>query len=132
MTTGAVDGGWLERGGGTGGLGGRFIHSQEVAMQFVRHQRIWLKDHPDLNEKWVQERIAEDPTILGLGDVVLRDKERPQPHAGRLDLLLQDAESDRRYEVEVQLGGATRVISSARLSTGTSRESAILSTITAV
>ena len=27
-----------------------------------------------------------------------------QPHAGRLDLLLQDAESNHRYEVEVQLG----------------------------
>jgi predicted transport protein len=39
-----------------------------------------------------------------LGDLILRDKERSQPHAGRLDLLLQDVESDRRYEVEVQLG----------------------------
>lgn len=27
-----------------------------------------------------------------------------QPHAGRLDLLLQDADSSRRYEVEIQLG----------------------------
>jgi len=52
----------------------------------------------------VQEQIAADPSILGLGDLVLRDKERSQPHAGRLDLLLQDPESNRRYEVEVQLG----------------------------
>src|SRR6266403_1954325 len=73
-------------------------------MKFVKHERIWLKDHPELNEKWVQERIAEDPTILGLGDLVLKDKERTQPRAGRLDLLLQDQETDRRYEVEVQLG----------------------------
>jgi hypothetical protein len=43
-------------------------------------------------------------TVLGLGDLVLKDKERTQPHAGRLDLLLQDQETDRRYEVEVQLG----------------------------
>jgi hypothetical protein len=63
-----------------------------------------LKSHPELNERWVQDRIAEDPSILGLGDLVLRDKERTQPHAGRLDLLLQDTESKRRYEVEVQLG----------------------------
>ena len=42
--------------------------------------------------------------ILGLGDVVLKDKERIQPRAGRLDLLLQDTESNHRYEVEVQLG----------------------------
>ncbi len=44
--------------------------------------------------------------ILGLGDVVLKDKERIQPRAGRLDLLLQDAESSKRYEVEIQLGSA--------------------------
>ena len=35
-----------------------------------------LKDHPELNERWVQERIAEDPALLGLGDLVLKDKER--------------------------------------------------------
>ena len=51
----------------------------------------------------MQSLIAADPAILGLGDLVLRDKERIQPRAGRLDLLLQDAEK-RRYEVEVQLG----------------------------
>ena len=53
----------------------------------------------------MQERIADNPKILGLGDLVLKDKERTQPRAGRLDLLLQDPESLRRYEVEVQLGG---------------------------
>ena len=36
--------------------------------------------------------------------MVLRDKERIQPRAGRLDLLLQDLETKRRYEVEIQLG----------------------------
>jgi hypothetical protein len=44
-----------------------------------------------------------DDLILGLGDLELRQKERIHPHAGRLDLLLQDSE-DRRYEVELQLG----------------------------
>ncbi len=73
-------------------------------MKFVKPERISLKDHVELNEKWVQDRIAEDPSILGLGDLVLKDKERRQPHAGRLDLLLQDADTDRRYEVEIQLG----------------------------
>ena len=49
--------------------------------------------------------IAEDPSILGLGDLVLRDRQRPQPRAaGRLDLLLQEPETQERYEVEVQLG----------------------------
>ena len=73
-------------------------------MVFVKFEKISIKDHPTLNEKWVQERIAEDPMILELGDLILKDKERRQPHAGRLDLLLQDSDSNHRYEVEVQLG----------------------------
>lgn len=73
-------------------------------MDFTKFETVSIKTHTELDEKWVQARIAEDPSILGLGDVVLKDKERPQPRAGRLDLLLQEAESNRRYEVEVQLG----------------------------
>jgi hypothetical protein len=75
-------------------------------MDFTKFETISIKQHPQLDEKWVQARIAEDPSILGLGDVVLKDKERIQPKAGRLDLLLQEAESNRRYEVEIQLGAA--------------------------
>jgi hypothetical protein len=73
-------------------------------MKHVKPERLWLKNLPELSEKWIQERIAEDPSILGLGDLEVRDKERIQPRAGRLDLLLQDVETDRRYEVELQLG----------------------------
>ena len=73
-------------------------------MKYIRPERIWIKDNPELDEQWVQERISDDPTILGLGELVLKDKERIQPRAGRLDLLLQDPETYRRYEVEVQLG----------------------------
>jgi len=73
-------------------------------MKYTKFERISIKAHPELNERWVQDRISEDPGILGLGDVVLKDKERIQPRAGRLDLLLQDADSSRRYEVEIQLG----------------------------
>lgn len=71
---------------------------------YAKFEPISLKGHAELNERWVQDRIAEDPSILGLGDVVLKDKERLQPRAGRLDLLLQDADANHRYEVEVQLG----------------------------
>ena len=73
-------------------------------MTYVKHETISLRLHPELNEKWVQDLISNDPSILGLGDLVLRDKERMQPRAGRLDLLLQDSESNRRYEIEIQLG----------------------------
>lgn len=73
-------------------------------MKYAKFDRVLLKTHADYSEKWVQEKIAEDPKILGLGDVVLKDKERSQPHAGRLDILLQAADGNRRYEVEIQLG----------------------------
>src|SRR3989338_10394471 len=73
-------------------------------MDFAKFEPISIRNHHELNERWVQDRIAEDPSILGLGDVVLKDRERMQPKAGRLDLLLQDAESSRRYEIEIQLG----------------------------
>ncbi len=73
-------------------------------MNYAKFEKINLKSHPVLNEKWVQDRIAEDPSILGLGDIVLKDRERIQPKAGRLDLLFQEAEGNQRYEVEVQLG----------------------------
>ena len=73
-------------------------------MRYVKPERISLKNHPALNERWVQDRLAEDPALLGLGDLDLKDKERIHPQAGRLDLLFQDPETDRRYEVEIQLG----------------------------
>lgn len=73
-------------------------------MKLVRPEKLSLLTHRTLDEKWVQQVIADDPTILGLGDLILKDKERIHPKAGRLDLLLQDAESNRRYEVEIQLG----------------------------
>ncbi len=73
-------------------------------LKYVKFERVPLGKDAEYNESWVQSRIAEDPTILGLGDLNLIDKERPQPKAGRLDILLRDPESDDRYEVEVQLG----------------------------
>lgn len=75
-----------------------------MATNYLKPERLTLKAHAELTERWVQERIADDPSILGLGELVLRDKERIQPRAGRLDLLLQDPDALRRYEVEIQLG----------------------------
>lgn len=75
-----------------------------MPLRYEKLSRIALKTDPAFNEKWVQDRISEDPSILLLGDVVLKDRERSQPRAGRLDLLLQTADGNRRFEVEVQLG----------------------------
>ncbi len=73
-------------------------------MEYQRSKTVSLKNHAQYNEKWLQLRISEDPSILGLGDLVVRDVERIHPKAGRLDLLLSDPESKTRYEVEIQLG----------------------------
>src|SRR5437899_202558 len=73
-------------------------------MNYVPAKRLSLKASPTYNEKWLQELIVDDVTVLGLGELTVRDVERPQPHAGRLDLLLADPASGTRYEVEIQLG----------------------------
>lgn len=67
---------------------------------------ISIKDHRELSERWVEDRLVENPSILGLGEVDIRGRQRNQPKAGRLDLLLEDTESKKRYEVELQLGKA--------------------------
>jgi len=56
-------------------------------MKLVRPEKLNLLTHKIFNESWVQQVIAEDPYILGLGNLILKDKERIHPKAGRLDLL---------------------------------------------
>lgn len=63
-----------------------------------------MKDHPELSERWVEDQLVEDPSLLRLGEVEIRGRQRNQPKAGRLDLLLENTESKKRYEVELQLG----------------------------
>ena len=57
-----------------------------------------------LSEKWLQDRIEEDPSLLGLGDLQLIRREKQQSSGGRLDFLLYDPEQETRYEIEVMLG----------------------------
>ena len=46
-----------------------------------------LQSSPAYNEKWLQQQITTDVEIVGLGaDLTVRDVERRQPGAGRLDL----------------------------------------------
>ena len=76
-----------------------------AGLSYAKAEIVSLKDHPDYQEKWVRDRIVEDPAILGLGDLSVKDVERVQPRAGRLDLLLSDSLDRRRFEVELMLGG---------------------------
>jgi len=73
-------------------------------IKLIKLEKINLYKHPIIKESWIQQQIAEDPSIIGLGDLILKDKERIQPRAGRLDILLQEPETKKRYTVEIQLG----------------------------
>lgn len=57
-----------------------------------------------LDEKWLQHQVLADPSILGLGDVRIIQRERTQPSGGRIDFLMADSDTDTRYEVEIMLG----------------------------
>ena len=71
---------------------------------YVKLEALSLKNHPVFNEKWVQQKIQEDPSLLGLGDLSVRQSEKVQHTGGRVDIILQDDDSQTRYAVELQLG----------------------------
>lgn len=74
-----------------------------MAHTFVKVERASLRSL-GVDERWLQERISEDPSILGLGDLTVLRREKKQITGGRIDFLLSDPEEDIRYEVEVMLG----------------------------
>lgn len=57
-----------------------------------------------LDEKWLQDRIEEDPSILRLGDLQILRREKAQQTGGRIDFLMFDPDQEVRYEIEVMLG----------------------------
>ena len=73
-------------------------------MKYEKRSQVSMKGHPDLTERWLQDKIVDDPSLLGFGDVRVAAQEKSLPGRGRLDLLLFDDEKDVRYEVELQLG----------------------------
>ena len=54
------------------------------------------------DEIWLQDRLAAEPQLLGLGDVEIRGQEVASLQGGNLDILAAD--DDTYYSVEVQLG----------------------------
>ena len=74
-------------------------------MKLVSQEKISLKNHPEINERAIQDYIFENPSVLGIGvgELVPLIKEKKQPQGGRLDMLFKD-DDENRYEVELQLG----------------------------
>lgn len=73
--------------------------------QFVMLQSVPLKSLPNGSERLIQDLIAADPSILGLGHLELQARERVQTAGGRIDLVLRNESGDTWYEVEIQLRG---------------------------
>lgn len=71
--------------------------------EYTKIKPVKLRD-VEKDERWLQERISEDPTILGLGDLLILQRERTQPSGGRIDFLMYEPEEQTRYEIEVMLG----------------------------
>lgn len=57
-----------------------------------------------LDERWLQDRVAEDPSLLGLGELDVIRKEKRQAAGGRIDFLMDNSDDDIRYVVEIMLG----------------------------
>jgi hypothetical protein len=72
-------------------------------MEYKKAQPTRLRD-VSKDEKWLQDRINEDTSIMGLGDLVVIQRERTQAMGGRLDFLMFDPEDSTRYEIEIMLG----------------------------
>jgi hypothetical protein len=72
-------------------------------LEYTKTKSVRLKE-VNLDEKWLQNRINDDPSILGLGDLLVIQKERKQPTGGRIDFLMYEPEDQTRYEIEVMLG----------------------------
>ena len=63
-----------------------------------------MRQHPAINEQWIEDQIAQDTSLLGLGQLEVIERQKSQPTGGRLDMLLRDPNTLARYEVELQLG----------------------------
>lgn len=73
-------------------------------LKYVKFEELSLKNNPQFNEKWLQDRIEEDTSLLGFGELTIIERERKQPSGGRIDFLLHDPETETMYEVEIMLG----------------------------
>jgi hypothetical protein len=71
-------------------------------LNYIKGEKISLKKH--FNERWLQDRIEEDTSILGLGELDIHTRERKQSSGGRIDFLFYNSDINTMYETEIQLG----------------------------
>ena len=85
-----------------------YLRSWTADLTYCKGEKINLRKY--YNEKCLQDRIEEDPTILNLGDLTIIERERRQSSGGRLDFLFLDPKTQTMYETEIipPLGGSRR------------------------
>ncbi len=71
-------------------------------LKYAKAEKISLKKH--FSEKWLQDIIEEDPSILGLGELEVYRRERQQSSGGRIDFLMMSPDTSTMYEIEIMLG----------------------------
>ena len=80
------------------------IQEENVMPNLITLSKISLKNHPDIKEDLIQKYIYENPKVLGLGELLPIQRERVQPSCGRIDILMNSADEQTQYEIEIQLG----------------------------
>jgi hypothetical protein len=60
-----------------------------MSLKFIIPERILLTNQPEHREQWVQERIAEDTSILGLSDLAFL-RTRSEASLASEDLACED------------------------------------------
>lgn len=81
-------------------LYGTTAPANRCCLRFSLRMRLRALGH---DEYWLQDQLADNPQILGLGDVELITQELHQTSGGYLDLLVK--RDDTYFSVEVQLDG---------------------------
>ena len=71
-------------------------------MEYSKIEKINLREH--FSERWLQDIIEKDPSIIGLGEIEVYRRERKQSSGGRIDFLMVNSDNTTMYEVEVMLG----------------------------
>lgn len=71
--------------------------------EFIAGKKVFLRNIGK-DEKWLQERIEKDTSVLPFEHLVVVSKERKQSSGGRLDFLMKSSDDDSMYEIEIMLG----------------------------
>ncbi len=73
---------------------------------YTKFKHISILHHPLLDEKWIAQKITDDPLLLGLGDIKKTGKPEIQEDWHRVSLSFEDKKFGRRYDTLIQCGPA--------------------------